>query len=153
MDNKLIVYMSSLDICDMTYEQMKDTADMLIKSVSITKLKRAINQTCKTLAGVTEPRFGANLNFIWRDNQDRLNLIWRLMDYSENFERYFNNIKQKRRGLHEDSEYLYGFISQTQDVLKTIKDVYEFKLKENQTAQLGNQNIDKKLLKEGDSNE
>lgn len=153
MDNKLIGYMSLLDLCDMTYEQMKATADMLVKSVSITKLRRAINQTCKTLAGVSEPRLGADLNFIWRDNQDRLNLIWRLMDYSENFESYFNNIKQKRRGLHEDSEYLYGFISKTQDVLKTIKDVYDFKLKEKEQTQLEIEAIERKSLKKGDSND
>lgn len=147
--DKLIVYMSSIDIYDLTEQEVQDTVDQLIKNVSITKLKRAINSTCKTLAGVSEPCFGADLNFIWRDNQDRLNLIWKLMDYSESFENYYKNIKANKRGVAEDYDYIFGFLLNTCDIMKTIKEVYDFKLKENLDNQKQLEDYKTNLLEKG----
>lgn len=145
--DKLILYTQSLDLYNMTEKELQETVDYVISSVSITKFRRTINSACKYLSGVTEPRFMADLDFIWKDNQQRLNLIWRLLDYAESFESYIKNIKTNKQNCRANNDYMFGFLDKTCDVLKTVNDVNKFQLKEFEENQKAIEENNKKLLR------
>lgn len=152
--NDLIIYEISKDINieELNNEQLLQLKDTIIYNININKLEEQVNNTILKLSGVTKPCFGADLNFIANDNQNRLELIHQLLYNFNIVKSEVKYLKRNKNNYYIDSEKVYGFLIELQDLVKSILKYSEFKLEEDLELERYLEEIKIKQLKEKEEN-
>lgn len=141
---------NKLSIYDLTDEQIEDVTSNILDNVSISKLEEKVQEVILKLSGVGEPCFGADLKFIALDNQKRLNLIHSLTYNFNIFKANYKNLKKNKYRCREDSDKVFNFLINTQDIIKVIIEYAEFNHKEKLENQKYIEELNKKLLDTGE---
>lgn len=147
--NEIIIYeMNSLDICDLTSDQIDTLATNILNNVNIKQLEEKVHEVILKLSGVGEPTWDADMNYIALDNQKRLSLIYMLMYNMDLFKADVKNLKANKLGCRNDEEKVFNFISRTKDLIESIVNYGEFSAKEQAEQQkyLADINKNYKLL-------
>lgn len=152
LENNLLAFIENKDLTTMDTPQLLEISQQISNSISLTKLRRSIDNAIKILSGVGDPSFGADLEFIALDNQQRLNLIWMLLDRYNKIEANIKNFKKNKQNCKDNSDFLYKFIEETKEILETVTKYGQFRYKEKIEDQKYIETLNRKLL-EGDTNE
>ena len=152
LENNLLAFIENKDLATMDTPQLLEISQQISNSISLTKLRRSIDNAIKVLSGVGDPSFGADLEFIALDNQQRLNLIWMLLDRYNKIEANIKNFKKNKQNCKDNSDFLYKFIEETKEILETVTKYGQFRYKEKIEDQKYIETFNRKLL-EGDANE
>lgn len=146
MNNKLIISnMNKIDLYDLSTKDIYILADTIVNNVNISQLRKSVQKASLKLSAVTKPCFGADLKYIALDNQTRLEIIWKLLNSFEMFEKDIKNIR-KRKLDYYDYDYIYQFLSNTQNIMKAIYEYGEFKILEKEEYQKQIKAYEKRLL-------
>ena len=121
---------NSKDLNELTEYEIEELSNLIISSVNLKQLRLSVDNACKILSGVGEPCFGADLKFIALDNQARLTLIYKLLDGYSYLESSIKNLKRNKHNCRENFDFIYSFVSNTIDLLKTVKDYEIFRFNE-----------------------
>lgn len=154
MNNKLIISeMKQINIYDLNDDEVRVLAANIIENINLKQLKEEVIKTCLKLTGVGSPSLGCDVKFIALDNQRRLELTHMLLSNFDLFESYVKNFKRNKSNCRENDDYIFNFLYKTKDLVDTIIDYGEFRLKEKEDNQKQLLAHHKKLLSEGvDSN-
>ena len=132
MNNELIVQnINDIDISNLSEKEVIQLADTVICNVNINKLEEKVNEACMTLSNVGEPRFGADLKFIALDNQQRLNIVYNLLNNFTTFKADIKNFKHNKLDCRQNYEYIFNFLLNTKDMISSVIEYGSFKQKEN----------------------
>ena len=148
---ELILYqMSKLSIYDLTEEQVENVVINILDNVSIGKLEEKVQEVILKLSGVGEPSLFADIEFIALDNQKRLKLIYTLTYNFNIFKANYKNLKGNKYRCREDSDKVFNFLINTQDIIKVIIEYAEFNYNEKLENQKYIEELNKKLLNTGE---
>lgn len=88
MANELILKeIKSLNIFDLQEDEVIAIQQNIISNVNLNKMREQVEMACRNLSQVTPPSFGADLKYIALDNQEILELIFKLLDGFSKFEK------------------------------------------------------------------
>ena len=148
---ELILYqMSKLSIYDLTEEHVENVVINILDNVSIGKLEEKVQEVILKLSGVGEPSLFADIEFIALDNQKRLKLIYTLTYNFNIFKANYKNLKGNKYRCREDSDKVFNFLINTQDIIKVIIEYAEFNYNEKLENQKYIEELNKKLLNTGE---
>lgn len=151
--NDIIIYeVNSLDITDLTSEQIDTLASNIINTVNIKQLEEKVHEVILKLSRVGDPTLDADIEYIAMDNQQRLNLIYMLMYNMDLFKYDVKNLKHNRLGCREDSDKIYSFIYRTKELIQSIMNYGQFSYKEYQEQQKYLQELNNKYMLLNDKN-
>lgn len=129
--NELVLFeLNNLDIYELTDEQIEIIVDNLLKSINIKKLEEQIHKVTLKLAQVGSPKFGAKIQPLLDEDEDRLRLIYLLNHNLDIFKANFKVLKANKYGCRDDGEKVFGFLSNTKDIVETIYKYGEFTIKQ-----------------------
>ena len=81
MANELILQeIKNMDLADLQEKEVIALQQNIISNVNLNKMREQVETACRDLSQVTPPSFGADLRYIALDNQERLELIFKLLD-------------------------------------------------------------------------
>lgn len=129
-NSNLISQIHSIDIYDLKESEAITLKQEIIKGSNVKQLQEIIEQACIKLSSVTEPCFMADLNFIAMDNQERLSLIFNLLNNMNLFKKDIQNFKHNKGKCNDNIDYIYRFLLNTQDLINSAIEHSEFMLKE-----------------------
>lgn len=155
MANELILKeMKSIDLFDLQEEQVIALQQNIISNVNLNKMREQVETACRNLSQVGPPCFGADAVFIAKDNQERLELIFKLLDRFNKFEKDVKCFRKNKNNCNNNYEYVFNFLLGTQDLVNAVLDHSNFKIKEweekNRQVQEIKRLEEKKLYIEGD---
>ncbi len=130
--NELILQtFQEMDLYSMTEQMIIDTKNHLLENVNISNLEKEVKKAILKLSGVGQPSLGADAVYIALDNQARLDIIYQLLNTFELFKIQTRNLKRNRYNCNTDNfEYVFDYLSRTQNLFKTIYNYAEFQYKE-----------------------
>ena len=130
-NNSLLIKLSKINDLDSLEEnQIYEVVEIISNTINITGLKRSINNVCMKLSRVGPPCYNADMEYLALDNQKRLELIFSLLDSCTKIEANVKNFRRNKFNCRENIDYLYKFIVDTTDTLKTIEKYKTFKIQE-----------------------
>lgn len=131
MANELILQeMKSVDLFDLQEEQVIALQQNIVSKVNLNKMREQVESACKNLSQVTPPRDGADLRYIALDNQERLELIFKLLNSFTMFEQNVKCFRRNKSNSNNNYEYIFDFLLGTQDLVNAVLDHSDFKIKE-----------------------
>lgn len=153
--NELILKeMKSVDLFDLQENEVVALQQNIISNVNLNKMREQVEMACRNLSQVTPPRDGADLRYIALDNQERLELIFKLLDSFTMFEKDVKLFRRNKNNCNNNYEYIFNFLLRTQDLVNAVLDHSDFKIKEweenNRQVQEIKRLEEKKLYIEGD---
>lgn len=96
MANELILKeMKNTDLYDLQEDEVVTLQQNIISNVNLNKMREQVETACRNLSQVTPPCFGADLKYIALDNQERLELIFKLLDGFSKFEKDVKCFRRK----------------------------------------------------------
>ena len=126
-NNELIIHkIQELELCEMDEQDIIQMKNQIVDNVSITTLEKAVKEAILHLSRVGPPSFMADAKFIALDNQKRLDIIYLLLDNFELFKTQTSNLKRDKMNCNYNFDYVFNYLSQTQDLIKTIYSYAEF---------------------------
>lgn len=138
-----------LDLYNMSEEMIVDVKDQLLQNVNMSKLEQEVKQAILNLSRVAPPSYNADTMYIALDNQARLEIIYQLLDTFELFKVQTRNLKRNKNNCNTDNfEYVFDYLSRTQDLLETIYQYAEFRHQEKIENQKAIAEHNTKLLQE-----
>lgn len=155
MANELILQeIKNMELSDLQEEEVIALQQNIISNVNLNKMREQVEGACRNLSQVTPPRAGADLRYIALDNQERLELIFKLLDSYNRFERDVKSFRRNKNNCNSNYEHIYNFLLSTQDMINAVIDHSDFKIKEweenNRQVQEIKRLEEKKLYIEGD---
>ena len=93
-------------------------------------MREQVETACRDLSQVTPPSFGADLRYIALDNQERLELIFKLLDGFSKFEKDVKCFRKNKYNCNNNYEHIFNFLLSTQDLVNAVLDHSNFKIKE-----------------------
>jgi len=155
MANELILkQMQNIELSDLEEEQIITLQQNIISNVNLNKMREQVELACKNLSQVTPPNFGADLRYIALDNQERLELILKLLDSFTMFEKDVKLFRRNKNNCNNNYDYIFSFLLRTQDLVNAVLDHSDFKIKEweenNRQVQEIKRLEEKKLYIEGE---
>ena len=131
MANELILQkMKDIELSDLEEEQILTLQQNIISNVNLNKMREQVELACRNLSQVTPPRIGADLKYIALDNQERLELIFKLLDSYNRFERDVRSFRRNKNNCNSNYEHIYNFLLTTQDMINAVLQHSDFKIKE-----------------------
>lgn len=131
MANELILHeIKDLELSDLQEEQVIALQQSIISNVNINKMREQVEGACRNLSQVAPPCIGADLVFIAKDNQERLELIFKLLNSFSMFEKDVKCFRRNKNNCNDNYEYIYNFLLNTQDMINAVLDHSNFKIKE-----------------------
>lgn len=131
MSNKMIISeFNNIDLYSLNDNQVKYLAANIIEKINLTQLKEEVMKTCLKLTGVGEPTWNADVKFIALDNQKRLELTYLLLNNFNLFEKDVKNFRRNKLKCRENDEYIFNFLFKTKDLISSIIEYGEFRVKE-----------------------
>lgn len=130
--NELILQtFQEIDLYSMSEQMIIDTKDQLLQNVNISNLEKEVKKAILKLSRVGPPSFGADAVYIALDNQARLDIIYQLLDTFELFKTQTKNLKRNKNNCNTNNfEYVFDYLSRTQELFKSIYSYAEFQHKE-----------------------
>lgn len=155
MANELILQeIKNMELSDLQEEGVIALQQNIISNVNLNKMREQVELACKNLSQVTPPRDGADLGYIALDNQERLELIFKLLDSFTMFEKDVKLFRRNKNNCNNNYEYIFNFLLRTQDLVNAVIDHSDFKVKEweenNRQVQEIKRLEEKKLYIEGE---
>lgn len=155
MANELILQeIKNMDLLDLQEEEVIALQQNIISNVNLNKMREQVESACRNLSQVTPPRDGADLKYIALDNQERLELIFKLLDSFTMFEKDVKLFRRNKNNCNNNYEYIFNFLLRTQDLVNAVIDHSDFKIKEweenNKQVQEIKRLEEKKLYIEGE---
>ncbi len=156
MANELIIKeLSNIELSDLQEEQVIALQKNIISNVNLNKMREQVESACKNLSQVAPPRIGADIGYIALDNQKRLELIFKLLNSFTLFEKDVKCFRRNKCNCNNNYEYIFNFLSNTQDLINAVLDHSDFKIKEweenNKQVQEIKKLEEKKLYLRGDN--
>lgn len=131
MANELILKeINNVDLCDLKEEEVLTLQKNIISNVNLNKMREQVETACRNLSQVAPPCFGADLKYIALDNQERLELIYKLLDNFSMFEKDVKLFRRNKNNCNNNYEYIFSFLLRTQDLVNAVLDHSNFKIKE-----------------------
>jgi hypothetical protein len=127
--------MAQIDLYSMKDEDMRNLAIQVSKEVNLSQLRKMVHKVTLELSQAGEPRFGAEVKAILKDDQQRLNLIYQLNYNLEIFEGWVKNLRRNKYDCINDDEALFNLLVYTQDMMETIVDYGKFKIDQREENQ------------------
>ena len=129
--NELILkQMQNIELSDLEEEQIVALQQNIISNVNLNKMREQVESACRNLSQVTQPRIGADLKYIALDNQERLELILKLLDSFTMFEKDVKLFRRNKNNCNNNYDYIFSFLLRTQDLVNAVLDHSDFKIKE-----------------------
>ena len=129
--NELILQeIKNMELSDLQEEEVIALQQNIISNVNLNKMREQVEGACRNLSQVTPPRVGADLRYIALDNQERLELIFKLLDSYNRFERDVKSFRRNKNNCNSNYEHIYNFLLSTQDMINAVLDHSDFKIKE-----------------------
>ena len=130
--NELILQtFQEMDLYSMSEQMVIDTKDQLLENVNISNLEKQVKNAILKLSGVGQPSLGADVEYIALDNQARLNIIYQLLNTFELFKIQTRNLKRNKYNCNTDNfEYVFNYLTRTQELFRSIYKYAEFQHKE-----------------------
>lgn len=155
MANELILKeMKNTDLYDLQEDEIVALQQNIISNVNLNKMREQVETACRNLSQVTPPCFGADLKYIALDNQERLELIFKLLDGFSKFEKDVKCFRRNKCNCNNNYEHIFNFLLNTQDLVNAVLDHSNFKIKEwkenNKQVQEIKRLEEKKLYIEGE---
>lgn len=131
MANELILkQMQNIELSDLKEEQIIALQQNIISNVNLNKMREQVETACRNLSQVGPPCFGADAVFIAKDNQERLELIFKLLDRFNKFEKDVKCFRRNKCNCNNNYEHIFNFLLNTQDLVNAVLDHSDFKIKE-----------------------
>lgn len=131
MANELILKeIKSLNIFDLQEDEVIAMKQNIISNVNLNKMREQVENACRNLSQVTPPSFGADLKYIALDNQKRLELIFKLLDGFNKFEKDVKCFRRNKYNCNNNYEHIFNFLLNIQDLVNAVLDHSDFKIKE-----------------------
>ena len=131
MSNDLIIKeINSVDLDNMTGEQLNELKEYIVSNINISKLNEAITKSCLNLSQVAPPSFMADAVWLALDNQKRLDIIYKLMNNFNFIKDDVKNFRKNKNNCNDNIDYVYSFLSRTKDLVESIIEFGEFKHEE-----------------------
>lgn len=155
MTNELILKeIKNTDLYNLQEDEVVALQQSIKSNVNLNKMREQVESACRNLSQVTPPRDGADLRYIALDNQERLELIFKLLDSFTMFEKDVKLFRRNKNNCNNNYEYIFNFLLRTQDLVNAVLDHSDFKIKEweenNRQVQEIKRLEEKKLYIEGD---
>ena len=155
MANELILNeIKNTDLYDLQKDEMVALQQNIISNVNLNKMREQVETACRNLSQVGPPCFGADAVFIAKDNQERLELIFKLLDRFNKFEKDVKCFRRNKNNCNNNYEYVFNFLLGTQDLVNAVIKHSDFKIKEweenNRQVQEIKRLEEKKLYIEGE---
>lgn len=131
MTNELILKeIKNTDLYNLQEDEVVALQKNIISNVNLNKMREQVETACRNLSQVTPPCFGADLKYIALDNQERLELIFKLLDRFNKFEKDVKCFRRNKCNCNNNHEYIFNFLLNTQDLINAVLDHSDFKIKE-----------------------
>lgn len=131
MANELILEeMKNVDLYELQENEVIVLKQNIIEKVNLNKMREQVELVCRDLSQVGPPRFGADLTYIANNNQERLELIFNLLNNFNNFKNDVKCFRRNKGNCNDNYEYIFNFLLNTQDLINAILDHNDFKIKE-----------------------
>ncbi len=131
MANELILQeIKNMDLADLQEKEVIALQQNIISNVNLNKMREQVETACRDLSQVTPPSFGADLRYIALDNQERLELIFKLLDGFSKFEKDVKCFRKNKYNCNNNYEHIFNFLLSTQDLVNAVLDHSNFKIKE-----------------------
>ncbi len=131
MANELILQeIKNMDLSDLQEKEVIALQQNIISNVNLNKMREQVETACRDLSQVTPPSFGADLRYIALDNQERLELIFKLLDGFSKFEKDVKCFRKNKYNCNNNYEHIFNFLLSTQDLVNAVLDHSNFKIKE-----------------------
>lgn len=127
---QILVAIKNLDIDTLNEEEVKALSTAIVTDVNLSKMGRAVNYACADLSRVGPVKFTAEAAPIARENQERLELICRLLDTYGNFEQTVKCLRRNKNNCRENYDQVYGLLLRTSDLADAVLEHSDFKIKE-----------------------
>lgn len=131
MANELILKeMKSVDLFNLQEDEIVALQQNIISNVNLNKMREQVEVACINLSQVTPPKFMAEAVHIALDNQERLELIFKLLDGFSKFEKDVKLFRRNKYNCNNNYEYIFSFLLRTQDMINAVLEHSNFKMKE-----------------------
>ncbi len=131
MANELIIKeLSNIELSDLQEEQIIALQQNIISNVNLNKMREQVESACRNLSQVAPPSFMADLKYIALDNQQRLEIIFKLLDNFSMFEKDVKLFRKNKNNCNDNYEYIFSFLLRTQDLVNAVLEHSDFKIKE-----------------------
>lgn len=151
MSNDLIIKeINSVDLDNMTGEQLNELKEYIVSNINISKLNEAITKSCLNLSQVAPPSFMADAVWLALDNQKRLDIIYKLMNNFNFIKDDVKNFRKNKNNCNDNIDYVYSFLSRTKDLVESIIEFGEFKHEEYKENIKQLKENERKYLESGD---
>lgn len=151
MSNDLIIKeINSVDLDNMTGEQLNELKEYIVSNINISKLNEAITKSCLNLSQVAPPSFMADATWLALDNQKRLDIIYKLMNNFNFIKDDVKNFRKNKNNCNDNIDYVYSFLCRTKDLVESIIEFGEFKHEEYKENIKQLEENERKYLESGD---
>lgn len=151
MSNDLIIKeINSVDLDNMTGEQLNELKEYIVSNINISKLNEAITKSCLNLSQVAPPSFMADAVWLALDNQKRLDIIYKLMNNFNFIKDDVKNFRKNKNNCNDNIDYVYSFLNRTKDLVESIIEFGEFKHEEYKENIKQLKENERKYLESGD---
>lgn len=120
----------SIDIESLDEDEIKALSFAVARDVNINKMRECVQYACTNLSQVGPVKMGADLSFIAKDNQERLELVFKLLDTFGRFEFIVNNIRRNKFDCRDNFDLVYRLLTTTEELADAVIDHSDFKIKE-----------------------
>ncbi len=129
--NELIIKeLNNIELSDLQEEQIIALQQNIISNVNLNKMREQVESACRNLSQVAPPSFMADLKYIALDNQQRLEIIFKLLDNFSMFEKDVKLFRKNKNNCNDNYEYIFSFLLRTQDLVNAVLEHSDFKIKE-----------------------
>ena len=121
MTNELILKeIKNTDLYNLQEDEVVALQQSIKSNVNLNKMREQVESACRNLSQVTPPRDGADLRYIALDNQERLELIFKLLDSFTMFEKDVKLFRRNKNNCNNNYEYIFNFLLRTQDLVNAV---------------------------------
>lgn len=121
MANELILkQIQNIELSDLKDKKIIALHQNIITNINLNEIKKQVISICRNLSQVTSFSFGADLKYIAKDNQQRLELIFQLLDSLIMFEEDVKCFRKNKNNCNDNYDYIFSFLLRTQDLANAI---------------------------------
>lgn len=127
---QILQAVKSVDIMELDEDTVKALSVAITSNANLNKMREQVEYACRDLSQVGPPSFGADVVFLAKDNQERLELIFKLLNSFNNFESIIKCLRKNKNNCRDNYDQLISLLFTTQDLANAVLDHSDFKIKE-----------------------
>lgn len=151
----------NINICELNDDEVRGLVSAISKDVNVNKMRKQVEWACKNLSQVGPVKFTAEAAQVARENQERIELIFKLLDSFGRFEDGINCMRRNKGNCRDDFDKVYDVLISLDNLADAVLEHSDFKIKEREEnnryvnmllrkRERELEGNDRKLLKEGD---